>query len=278
MERRTRTIVALGATAVAAMTMLVLSSCSLFGGDDSAPAPTRTAAAGPDGGGSRTATPAPTPSATPVLAPGSVAAETDVVSKSGETSLHVRIVQRADGLFDAELSDYRTTNPQPIALQFRHRPADYADGYDTVVRSQVQWSGTSAPATVPLDDAGRTPDYLSSAVLVPMPNEDGSESDDRPWVGSVLAVGSLDWTLPNPYPGLRVTVGKARPGAYGWVRDSNGTPTSYGVSHGDELTTVTERFGVTPAQLRWLNPYLETRGAEEWLIEGTTLNLDPANR
>ncbi|MGL3201003.1 hypothetical protein ACSW7Y_15840 [Curtobacterium flaccumfaciens] len=263
----------LGATAV---TVLLVSGCSLFGGDDSVTAPTRTAAAGPDGGGSRTATPAP--SATPVLAPGAVAAETDVVSKSGDTSLHVRIVQRADGLFDAELSDYRTTNPQPIALQFRHRPATFTEGDDPSVRGQAQWNGSVPPSTVELDDAGRTPDYLSSAVLVPMPNADGSESDDRPWVGSVLAVGSLDWTLPNPYPQLEVTVGEARPGAYGWVRDTDGTPTTYGVAHGDELSTVSKRFGLTPAQLRWLNPYLETRGAEEWLLEDSTLNIDPANR
>jgi len=258
------------------LTALTLTGCSLFDGDAPVPTPTRTAAAGPDGNAAQTPVPAPTPSTKPVLAVGAVAAETDVVSKSGDTRLHVRIVQRADGFFDAHLSDYRTTNPQPMSLQFRHRVAGYSDGSDPSVRGQAQWTGTDFPQTVSLADAGREPDYLRSAVLVPVPAE-GDEVGDRPWAGSVLAVGTLEWDLPNPYPGLEVTMGDARPGAYGFVRDVDGTPTWYQVSHGDELITVAERFGITPAQFRWMNPYLEER-RDGWLHEDATLNISPTNR
>ncbi|MFJ2980611.1 hypothetical protein ACIPEP_17320 [Curtobacterium sp. NPDC087082] len=260
---------------LAAVAAIGLTGCSVFSGPDPVPSPTRLAVQGPD------ATELPTPSASPtpeqVLPAGTVAAETDVVSKTGDTSIHVRVTADAGGVFTVHLSDYRTTNPQPMSIQFRHRVAGFQDGYDAVARGFVQWDRASGPPDSYTLDAGARPDYLASAVLVPMSSDDGSSDADRPWVGSVLAVGTLTWKIPNPYPDLRVTVGKARPGAYGYVKDVDGTPTWYMVSHGDDLTTVSKRFGVTPAQFEWMNPYLELRG-DKWLNEDATLNISPANR
>lgn len=276
MTRTARVSAVLGATAVAA---LVLSGCSLFGGDDSVPAPTRTSAAALDGRTDGTPEPVPTPTPTSVLPVGTVAAETDVVSKSGDTRLHVRVVQRADGVFAAELSDYRTTNPQPMSIEFRHRTAHWGDGEGGVVRGSLEWDTSSGPPNSYTLDAGTRPDYLESVVLVPVAGVDPSEgfATERPWIGSVLAVGALDWDIPDPYPHLRVTVGDARPGAYGTVQDVDGTPTWYRVSHGDDLITVSERFGVTPEQFEWMNPYLELTG-DRWLTEDDVLNVSPANR
>ncbi|MBM7802785.1 hypothetical protein JOE58_002036 [Curtobacterium luteum] len=276
MGRRTRTIAVLGATAAA---VLALSGCSLFGGDDAVPVPNRTAAAAPDGWTDGTAEPVPTPTPTSVLPVGTVAAETDVVSKSGDTSLHVRVVQRAEGVFAAELSDYRTTNPQPMSIEFRHRTAHWGDGDGGVVRGSVAWDTGAGPPDSYTLDAGPRPDYLASVVLVPVAGVDPSEgfATERPWIGSVLAVGALDWNIPNPYPHLRVTVGEAGPGAYGTVQDVDGTPTWYRVSHGDELITVSKRFGVTPEQFEWMNPYLELTD-DRWLAENDVLNVSPANR
>ncbi|WP_263091411.1 MULTISPECIES: hypothetical protein [unclassified Curtobacterium] len=265
-----------------AMVGLLLTGCTAFGGDGTLPKPTRQAT-------ERTAEPIPDPTLTTeqvggnadeveqVLPTGTVAAETDITSPSGDTSIHVRIVANDMGTFTAQLSDYRTTKPQQMSLQFRHRTASPLDGGDASARDTTEWTAASGPPkTVVMHDAGARPDYLQSVVLVPasVPDEDPSM---RPWVGSVLAASALDWKIPNPYPDLRVTVGKDRPGAYGIVTDSDGSPADYLVAHGDELTTVAQRFGITPAEVQWLNPYLETR-ADDWLLEGSTLNLDPARR
>lgn len=278
----TRKRTAASAVVGTALVGMLLTGCTAFGGDDPLPKPTRQAA-------ERTAAPIPDPTLTTeqvdddpdeveqVLPTGTVAAETDVSSPSGDTSIHVRIVANDSGTFTAQLSDYRTTNPQQMSLQFRHRHARPLDGGDASARDTTEWTAASGPPkTVVMNDAGARPDYLRSVVLVPAsgPDEDPSK---RPWVGSVLAAADLTWKIPNPYPDLRVTVGTDRPGAYGIVTEADGSPAGYLVAHGDELSTVAERFGITPAEVQWLNPYLEPR-ADDWLLEGNTLNLDPAHR
>ncbi|WP_182064918.1 hypothetical protein [Curtobacterium sp. ME12] len=201
---RTRT--ATTAVIGSALVGLLLAGCTAFGGDDAIPTPTRQAA-------ERTAEPAPDPTrdADPVetetepeqaLPTGTVAAETDVVSPSGETSIHVRVVANDRGTFDAQLSGYRTTNPQPMRLEFRHRPAKPLDGWDGSVRETVEWDAAVAPPTsFTMGQAGPHPDHLRSVVLVPATAAD-EDSSKRPWAGSVLAAADLRWNIPNPYPGL----------------------------------------------------------------------------
>jgi hypothetical protein len=271
---RTTTTAAIGSALVG----LLLAGCTAFGGDDAIPTPSRQAA-------ERTAEPGPAPTLATdpveieveqVLPTGTVAAETDVVSPSGETSIHVRVVANESGTFDAQLSHYRTTNPQPMRLEFRHRSAKPLDGEDGAVRDFVEWDAVHPPASFTMGQSGPRPDYLRSVVLVPATVAD-EDSSARPWAGSVLAAADLTWHIPNPYPDLRVTVGKDRPGAYGIVTDVDGRPANYLVAHGDELSTVAERFGVTPAQVQWMNPFMEQRD-DDWLLEGSTLNIDPARR
>lgn len=261
----------------------LLTGCTAFGGDDPLPKPTGhtapSASATPktDGGTDDADRTQKTVTAEQAVAPGTVVAETDVVSPSGKTAVHVRVVANDRGTFDAQLSGYRTTNPQPMRLEFRHRPAKPLDGADGSVRETVEWDAAVAPpASFTMGQAGPRPDYLRSVVLVPATTAD-EDSSKRPWAGSVLAAADLTWKIPNPYPDLRVTVGKDRPGAYGIVTDVDGRPANYLVAHGDELSTVAERFGITPEQVQWMNPLMEPRD-DDWLLEGSTLNIDPARR
>jgi len=265
------------------LTGLLLTGCTAFGGDDSVPKPSRQAAEDTTGG-----TPEPDPTlrtvgAKQAVPAGTVVAETDAVSKSGDTSIHVRVVADEQGTFEAEFSGYRTTEPQPMTVEFR-RTAEYGDYWDNAAVAATTWEpNEDAPADVSLADAGAYPDWLHDVVLVPAPKE-GGDSDTRPWVGSVLAIGALDWTIPRPFPDLRVTVGKDRPGAYGFVFGADGkrltdggTPSTYQVAHGDDQTTVAKRFGITIPELRWLNPTMQVHD-NGWIYEDTTLNLDPASR
>jgi len=263
------------------LTGLLLTGCTAFGGDDSVPKPTRQAAGQtpqPDGGlgtehvTSKQAVPA-----------GTVVAETDAVSKSGDTSIHVRVVADEHGTFEAQFSGYRTTEPQPMTVEFR-RAAKFGDYWDSGAVAATTWEpNADAPSSVSLAAAGAYPDWLHDVVLVPAPAE-GGDSDTRPWVGSVLAVGALPWKIPAPFPDIKIAVGKDRPGAYGYVfgkdgkvLSGGGTPSTYQVAHGDEQTTVAERFGITMAELRWLNPTMKVRD-NGWIYEDTILNLDPATR
>jgi|GEM_PF-2344091 len=267
------------------LTGLLLTGCTAFGGDDSVPKPTRQASEGATGQ-------TPQPDGTldtehvtskQVVPAGTVVAETDAVSKSGDTSMHVRVVADDDGTFEAQFSDYRTTEPQPMTVEFR-RTAKYGDYWDNAAMGQATWGGDApVPTSVTLRTAGAYPDWLRYVVLVPAPSASGDDSD-RPWVGSVLAVGALPWKIPAPFPDIHVTVGKDRPGAYGYVfgkdgkvLSDGGTPSTYQVAHGDEQSTVAERFGITMAELRWLNPTMKVRD-NGWIYEDTILNLDPATR
>ena len=268
--RRTGTTTAVVGTVLVG---LLLTGCTAFGGDDDVPEPTRraaerTPAADPSTGTEQVRTEQALPA-------GTVVAETDAVSQSGDTAVRVRIVANGRGRFDAQLSDYRTTNPQPMTLEFR-RSAEYGDTWDSASMGTITWQADAAvPATVSLAEAGSWPDFLRAVVLVPAAS--GADDSDRPWVGSVLAVGALSWRLPAPFPDVHVTVGADRPGAYGTVDDRDGVPSRYRVAHGDDHTTVAERFGITVPELQWLNPTMEVRG-DGWLYEDTTLNLDPATR
>ncbi|QQD75752.1 hypothetical protein I8920_13155 [Curtobacterium sp. YC1] len=270
--RRTLASAAIGSALVG----LLLAGCSVSG-DEAVPAPTRQTSV--DGAGRTSGTsPAPTgeQAQTPQVLPvGAVAAETDVVSADGGTRMHVRVVANRQGTFDAELSGYRTTTDEWLRLEFRRSDADGGGDSSGYVAGVARWDpATSAPASVGLSEAGPTPDYLHSVALVPSSDDgDAGLTGDVP----VLAVAPLRWTIPDPYPALRVVVGEARPGAHGWVHDRDGVPVSYQVATDDAQATVADRLGLTVAQLRWLNPTLPTDAGAQ-LITDTDLNLDPDER
>ncbi|WP_144765961.1 LysM domain-containing protein [Curtobacterium sp. 9128] len=274
MNRRPLTVAVAGAAVVVALT-----GCTALVGHEPLPTPTRTTAATPGPHGSTTGKSVSSVSLDPpALAAGTVVTETDLTSPSGKTSVHVQVVANSRGTFDVHLSGYRTTNPQAMTIQFSEDVPKPGDGPDQRTWGATQWSAASGPpATAKLSDAGTRPDFLRSVSLVPTLIDDGDGSTPAPWAGHVLAVAPLTWSVPNPYPNLAVTVGAAGPGAYGVVQDADGRPSTYLVAHGDDLTTVAKRFGISVAQLRWLNPAMETRNGD-WILENTTLNLNPAAR
>jgi hypothetical protein len=277
MVRRPYLVALVGSAAL----VVALSGCSLLrGGDDPLPGPSRAAS---------TPSAAPTDAATdpdietaslnpPPIAAGTLLTETDVTSPSGRTSIHVRVVADDHGSFRTELSGWRSTEAQAMTLEFRRSVPKPSDGYGTPY-GQVQWAADQTPpASSALDGAGVRPDFLKSVVLVPTETTDSNGSVDSPsWAGHVLAVAPLTWHVPNPYPDMRVTLGKARPGAYGIVSARDGRTADYLVAHGDDQVTVAKRFGVSIPELRWMNPDMRTLNGE-WLIEDTHLNLDPQGR
>lgn len=272
------------ATTMAAGTLvlaLALSGCTLLhGGDDRVPKPARTSSAtGPDADPTADPTVESVSLDPPTMTPGTLLTETDLTSPTGRTTIHVRVVVGDDGAFTTELSGYRSTEAQAMTLEFRRTVPNPGDGFD-VEYGQVQWAaGAQPPASSRLSGVGARPDFLRSVVLVPtlVTDAEGDIADQHDWTGHVLAVAPLTWHVPSPYPDLQVTIGKARPGAYGIVSALGSRQHDYLVAHGDDQITVAKRFGITVPELRWMNPDMQV-APNGWLTEGDHLNLDPTGR
>jgi hypothetical protein len=84
-----------------------------------------------------------------------------------------------------------------------------------------------------------------------------------------LAFATINWTIPDTRPDLKVVDSGPRPLATGTVTRVDGFPASYLVMPGDQLASIARRLGITVDDLRFLNPF-DTRGLEA----GQTLNLD----
>jgi hypothetical protein len=267
---RTRIISAVVAGTIAVGT---LSGCSLLRDDHSpSPTPTKTAASGVDTQIDER-TPSPSP---PLAAADTVVTEAQVTSPSGDTSIHVQVVANGNDTYRVELSGYRSTVSQPMSIEFRDDVPHTGDGWDPGAVGVRRWEAGEAPtAQYALSAAGRDPSYLRSVVLVPLVADDATSTPS--WANHVLAVAPLTWKVGPEYPDLHVTVGKSVPGAYGIVtNNAAGVPSVYLVAHGDEARVVAKRFGITVDQLEWMNPTVYRQ--DDWLFEGTTLNLDPADR
>lgn len=281
MHRRGLRATTAAAAAGTVVLALALSGCTLLhDGDDRVPKPARTSSAtGPDADPTADPTVESVSLDPPTMTPGTLLTETDLTSPTGRTTIHVRVVVGDGGTFTTELSGYRSTEAQAMTLEFRRTVPAPHDG-PGVAFGQVQWqAGAQPPASSPLDDVGARPDFLRSVVLIPttVADANGDIVDQHDWTGHVLAVAPLTWHVANPYPDLRVTIGKARPGAYGIVSATDGRSADYLVAHGDDQITVAKRFGITVPELRWMNPDMQV-APNGWLTEGDHLNLDPTGR
>jgi LysM repeat protein len=94
----------------------------------------------------------------------------------------------------------------------------------------------------------------------------------------IIALATIHWTMPGIYPGLAVHDGGAASGARGTVKTENGAPFSYDTQQGDTWAAIAHRFGITPAELLYLNPIRHPEAEPAIAYAGQVLNLSPANR
>ncbi|MGO4594207.1 hypothetical protein AB4Z18_10340 [Leifsonia sp. 2TAF2] len=119
-----------------------------------------------------------------------------------------------------------------------------------------------APDFPVLDD----PSFLHSI-------EESVSSDAR-----VIAVASITWTMPSPFPHLKPVDHGVVLYAHGRVLMDGDTPATYIPNPLDTLYMVSRRFGLTEVQLVWLNPEMLIGASEPMLKQGIGVNLDPARR
>ena len=98
--------------------------------------------------------------------------------------------------------------------------------------------------------------------------------------GKVLAVAPVRWSVPQRQTNVHPVDAGARANAAGPVTatTASGAPRSYTVARDDLIGDVAARFGVSVKALVWLNADVQVFGDDQYLYEGTTLNLDPLAR
>lgn len=94
----------------------------------------------------------------------------------------------------------------------------------------------------------------------------------------VMAAAVITWTLPSAFPSLKAIDSGTMTNARGRTVIDNGTLAYYIPNPYDTTYMVSRRFGLTEAQLVWLNPELLMGSPEPQLKSGIGVNLDPGRR
>jgi len=228
-----------------------------------------------------TAEPGPTPLPAPVLIPvpaGTVVAHGDVASPKGSIHFHYEVVANGDNTYSIQYSGFTSTVPVPISATLIDIPPKVGDG--------LTWHGVGdhrlgGPTTTPtattasLGSVGQ-PAYLTTLVTYSsIASGAGVPIELGP--NKVLAVTTVKWSIPVRQSNVHPIDGGPRTYAAGAVTatTAGGAPRRYLVAPGDITSFVAQRFGISVADLIWLNANLEVFGAQQYLYSGTTLNLDP---
>lgn len=232
----------------------------------------------PTAGPVSAAFPAPTISQIPA---GTVVASGAVASPKGSIHFNYAMVADGGGGFKAEYSGFTSTVPVPISVTLLDVTPNVGDGltYHGVGDHQLGGPTTTAAAasSAVIVTAG-PPSYLGTLVTYSsVASADGVPVELGP--NKILAVTAMHWAIPARQTNVHPVDGGTRPFASGTVTatTASGAPKHYLIAPGDVIATVAKRFGISVEDLIWLNSHLEVFGDQQYLYEGTTLNLDPNN-
>ena len=219
----------------------------------------------------------PSPTITPIPR-GTVVASGDVASPKGSIHFHYAMVANGNNTFSAQYSGFTSTVPVPISVTLITVPPRVGDGltYHGVGDHRLGGPTTAALASsAPLNSVG-PPSYLGVLVTYSSATSSaGIPVELGP--NKVLAVSTLHWAIPLRKSNVHPADHGTRTYASGTVtaKTTTGAPKRYLIAPGDVTAVVAQRFGISVEDLIWLNANLEVFGDQQYLYEGTTLNLDP---
>jgi LysM repeat protein len=202
-----------------------------------------------------------------------------VASPKGSIHFHYAVVANGDNTYSAEYSGFTSTVPVPISVTLLDVAPHVGDGltYHGVGDHQLGGPATTAtPASSAVLNSAGPPSYLIALVTYSSAtSSDGIPVELGP--NKVLAVNSVQWSIPARQTNVHPSDGGTRAYASGKVTTTTatGAPKRYLVAPGDITAVVAQRFGISVEDLIWLNANLEVFGDQQYLYEGTTLNLDP---
>jgi LysM repeat protein len=210
---------------------------------------------------------------------GTVVASGDVASPKGSIHFHYAMVANGNNTFSAQYSGFTSTVPVPISVTLLTTPPRVGDGltYHGIGDHQLGGPTTTAAAgsSVALNSAG-PPSYLPTLVTYSSATStSGIPVELGP--NKVLAVSTVSWHIPQRQTNVHPVDGGTREYAAGTVssKTASGAPRRYLIASGDITSVVAQRFGISVADLIWLNSGLQVFGDQQYLYAGTTLNLDP---
>jgi LysM repeat protein len=229
----------------------------------------------PTAGPVSAAFPAPTISQIPA---GTVVASGAVASPKGSIHFNYSVVADGGGGFRADYSGFTSSVPVPISVTLLDTTPNVGDGltYHGVGDHQLGGPTTTAAASSAVIVTAGPPSYLGTLVTYSSATStDGVPVELGP--NKILAVSALHWAIPARQTNVHPADSGTRPYASGTVTAStaSGAPKRYLIAPGDVISTVAKRFGISVEDLIWLNSHLEVFGEQQYLYEGTTLNLDP---
>jgi LysM repeat protein len=191
------------------------------------------------------------------------------------------MVANGNNTFSAEYSGFTSTVPVPISVTLLPSPPRVGDGltYHGIGDHLLGGPTTTAVAgsLVGLASAGPPSYFLALVTYSSVASSNGVPVELGP--NKVLAVSVVHWTIPPRQTNVHPADAGGRPYAAGTVtsRTAAGAPRRYLVASGDVTEVVAKRFGISVADLIWLNANLQVFGDQQYLYAGTTLNLDPNN-
>jgi LysM repeat protein len=180
--------------------------------------------------------------------------------------------------YDIEYSGFTSTLPVPVSVTLIDIPPKVGDGMTSSGVGSVLLGGpTTSPASGRVALGTSQPSYLGTIVTYSSATSaDGVPLEIGP--GKVLAVSSVDWSIPPRETNIAPVDSGPASLATGQVSSTtdSGAPRRYVVAPNDAIAEVAARFDISVAALIYLNAGLQVLGDDQRLFEGTTLNLDPA--
>jgi hypothetical protein len=235
-------------------------------------------------------TAAPAPSPTPTtrsvgqeeparveLTEGTVVATGALASVDGRTTGDVTITADGSRGFTISVTSLTTPATGEVVLNLSTEPfteeAYCAEGFMMLAHPPITLARDMIINVGFADITRGNPDFLDTLVL--------TLNAIEPRTGCfypVVATAPLTWTMPDPRPDIRVVDSGETGGATGWVTVADGRPVSYMVARDDLLPEIAARFGLTVADLLYLNPARNTSGDPRSAYVDEVFNLDKAAR
>jgi len=185
------------------------------------------------------------------------------------------VVALDKGFFEARLTNFTTDVIGPYTFELSPFPLTpertCLDMYAYELPDISQWHD----GTTPLGDfrslGSGDPSFLDGLAITQLVEADREAHD---CLRTIIARAPLTWTIPDFRPDLHVVDSGTTGGATGEATVVAGKVVSYLVAPNDITEEIAARFGITTADIAWLNPF---RGNEA-AVDGETINLDRGNR
>jgi LysM domain len=219
------------------------------------------------------------PTETVVAVPDGVMASGSFRSSDGTTSGQFEITNSA-GKFTLSVTHFTTTFTGQLLISLSDADvAVSACGENVSVPMQyadpIGHRNGSLSEVLPVPNSGWVdPSFLASLVVMGYPTGEYVNGCAQP----ILAAAPIEWRIPETHPDLVVRDSGVANFAWGTVAMRDGQPFTYLTHQGDDWSDIAKRFGISQADLTWLNPIRLEQDKPRVAYVGQVLNLSPANR